>query len=179
MEDQSDNCLTAKKAYPHLNRPFKDYALLGDDILITDKQVALQYRKLLDRLDVTIFDAKPIVSDTGAFESKMMNGIVALHSPPMRKYAAEKNGTLFRFFSKVQNVSSNIQYDSTRSSFVEVMDSSQLKGPNVAFGLLRLAARRLYCSPTTSFSRFRQPHFTRRYYRNRFCFLFLFSKSKQ
>nr|WEG92325.1 hypothetical protein RF2 [Oemleria cerasiformis]WEG92326.1 hypothetical protein RF2 [Oemleria cerasiformis] len=31
-----------------------------------------------------------------------------------------------RFFSKVRNVSSNIQYDSTRSSFVEVMDS--LKG---------------------------------------------------
>nr|UJP67853.1 cytochrome c biogenesis FN [Argyreia velutina] len=28
--------------------------------------------------------------------SKMMNGVVALHSPPMRKDAAEKNGTLFR-----------------------------------------------------------------------------------
>ena len=60
--------LAAKKAYPHLNRPFKDYALLGDDILITDKQVALQYRKLLDRLGVTISDAKSIVSDTGAVE---------------------------------------------------------------------------------------------------------------
>nr|YP_010118405.1 Ycf2 [Pilea plataniflora]YP_010118424.1 Ycf2 [Pilea plataniflora]QQY86017.1 Ycf2 [Pilea plataniflora]QQY86040.1 Ycf2 [Pilea plataniflora] len=33
-----------------------------------------------------------------------------------------------RFFSKVRNVSSNIQYDSTRSSFVQVMDYSQLKG---------------------------------------------------
>nr|UHA56489.1 hypothetical chloroplast RF21 [Argophyllum lejourdanii] len=33
-----------------------------------------------------------------------------------------------RFFSKVRNVSSNIQYDSTRSSFVQVRDSSQLKG---------------------------------------------------
>ncbi|CAH1417232.1 unnamed protein product [Lactuca virosa] len=33
-----------------------------------------------------------------------------------------------RFFRKVQNVSSNIQYDSTRSSFVQVRDSSQLKG---------------------------------------------------
>nr|YP_010036252.1 hypothetical chloroplast RF21 [Aeonium arboreum]YP_010036269.1 hypothetical chloroplast RF21 [Aeonium arboreum]QQW46794.1 hypothetical chloroplast RF21 [Aeonium arboreum]QQW46811.1 hypothetical chloroplast RF21 [Aeonium arboreum] len=33
-----------------------------------------------------------------------------------------------RFFSKVQNVSSNIQYDSTRSSFVQVTNSSQLKG---------------------------------------------------
>ncbi|PHT98242.1 hypothetical protein BC332_32834 [Capsicum chinense] len=60
--------LAAKKAYPHLNRPFKDYALLSDDILITDKQVALQYRKLLDQLGVTISDAKSIVSDTGAVE---------------------------------------------------------------------------------------------------------------
>nr|QXV93522.1 hypothetical protein RF2 [Rubroshorea leprosula]QXV93523.1 hypothetical protein RF2 [Rubroshorea leprosula] len=33
-----------------------------------------------------------------------------------------------RFFSKVRNVSSNIQYDSTRSTFVQVTDSSQLKG---------------------------------------------------
>ncbi|PHT57295.1 putative cytochrome c biosynthesis protein [Capsicum baccatum] len=32
----------------------------------------------------------------GLCRSKMMNGIVALHSPPMRKDAAEKNGTLFR-----------------------------------------------------------------------------------
>ena len=33
-----------------------------------------------------------------------------------------------RFFSKVRNVSSNIQYDSTRSSFIQVTGSSQLKG---------------------------------------------------
>nr|USG53036.1 hypothetical protein RF2 [Laportea bulbifera]USG53054.1 hypothetical protein RF2 [Laportea bulbifera] len=33
-----------------------------------------------------------------------------------------------RFFSKVRNVSSNIQYASTRSSFVQVTDYSQLKG---------------------------------------------------
>lgn len=32
----------------------------------------------------------------GLCRSKMMNGIVALHSPPMRKDAAEKNGTLLR-----------------------------------------------------------------------------------
>nr|QDA22824.1 cytochrome c biogenesis FN [Monotropa hypopitys] len=31
----------------------------------------------------------------GLCRSKMMNGIVALHSPPMRKDAAEKNGTQF------------------------------------------------------------------------------------
>nr|AWI72872.1 Ycf2 [Lacmellea panamensis] len=36
-------------------------------------------------------------------------------------------GNRDRFFSKVRNVSSNIQYDSTRSSFVQVTDFSQLK----------------------------------------------------
>ncbi|KAK6769857.1 hypothetical protein RDI58_032903 [Solanum bulbocastanum] len=37
-------------------------------------------------------------------------------------------GNSAKISSKVQNVSSNIQYDSTRSSFVQVTDSSQLKG---------------------------------------------------
>lgn len=32
-----------------------------------------------------------------------------------------------RFFNKIQNVSPNIQYDSTRSSFVQITNSSQLK----------------------------------------------------
>ncbi|CAN6841053.1 unnamed protein product [Brassica oleracea] len=38
-----------------------------------------------------------------------------------------------RFFSKVRNESSNIQYDSTRSSFVQVTDSSQLNGSSDQF----------------------------------------------
>uniref|UniRef100_A0AAU7YST6 Protein Ycf2 n=1 Tax=Durio graveolens TaxID=140963 RepID=A0AAU7YST6_9ROSI len=38
-----------------------------------------------------------------------------------------------RFFSKVRNVSSNIQYYSTRSSFVQVTDSSPLKGSSDQF----------------------------------------------
>nr|YP_010180582.1 Ycf2 [Maerua crassifolia]YP_010180602.1 Ycf2 [Maerua crassifolia]QVD40001.1 Ycf2 [Maerua crassifolia]QVD40021.1 Ycf2 [Maerua crassifolia] len=42
-------------------------------------------------------------------------------------------GNKDRFFSKVRNVSSNIQYDSTRSSFVQVTDSSQLKGSSDQF----------------------------------------------
>nr|YP_010291581.1 hypothetical protein RF2 [Rapatea paludosa]YP_010291598.1 hypothetical protein RF2 [Rapatea paludosa]ULQ67588.1 hypothetical protein RF2 [Rapatea paludosa]ULQ67605.1 hypothetical protein RF2 [Rapatea paludosa] len=37
-------------------------------------------------------------------------------------------GNKDRFFSKVRNVLSNIQYDSTRSIFVQVRDSIQLKG---------------------------------------------------
>ncbi|KAK4707074.1 hypothetical protein R3W88_033372 [Solanum pinnatisectum] len=48
--------------------PFVDYALLGDDILITDKKVANQYSRLLDRLSVTISFAKSIVSENGKFE---------------------------------------------------------------------------------------------------------------
>ncbi|KAL0641564.1 hypothetical protein Bca4012_103313 [Brassica carinata] len=58
-----------------------------------------------------------------------------------------------RFFSKVRNVSSNIQYDSTRYSFVQVTDSSQLNGSsdqfidpfdsiNRVFGILPLFKRK-------------------------------------
>ncbi|CAN4119634.1 unnamed protein product [Withania somnifera] len=40
----------------------------------------------------------------GLCRSKMMNGIVALHSPPMRKDAAEKNGTPELFTLKFKHV---------------------------------------------------------------------------
>ncbi|GFP95479.1 protein ycf2, partial [Phtheirospermum japonicum] len=41
----------------------------------------------------------------------------------VRQCVISKQGLVF--FRKVRNVSSNIQYDSTRSSFVQVTDSSQ------------------------------------------------------
>ncbi|KAF3671260.1 putative NADH-ubiquinone oxidoreductase chain 4L-like [Capsicum annuum] len=44
------------------------YVLLGDDILIIDIKVAEQYRKLLDRLGVTILESKSIISDNGTIE---------------------------------------------------------------------------------------------------------------
>ncbi|KAF3449767.1 hypothetical protein FNV43_RR05845 [Rhamnella rubrinervis] len=48
----------------------------------------------------------------------------------VRQCVVGKQGSVF---SKVRNVSSNIQYDSTRSSFVQVTDSSQLKGSSDRF----------------------------------------------
>ncbi|KAH0735018.1 hypothetical protein KY285_010725 [Solanum tuberosum] len=60
--------LATLKAYPLRSTPFVDYALLGDDILITDKKVANQYCRLLDRLSVTISFAKSIVYENGTIE---------------------------------------------------------------------------------------------------------------
>nr|WMB96955.1 hypothetical protein [Solanum melongena]WMB97167.1 hypothetical protein [Solanum aethiopicum] len=60
--------LAAKKAYPDRTSPFSDYALLGDDILITDSKVADQYKMLLDRLGVSISLPKSIISATGGVE---------------------------------------------------------------------------------------------------------------
>lgn len=60
--------LAADKAYPTRSRPFHRYALLGDDVVLADKAVAVEYRKYLDLLQVKISDAKSIVSDRGAFE---------------------------------------------------------------------------------------------------------------
>jgi hypothetical protein len=60
--------LAADRAYPNRRKPFSRYALLGDDILIADQRVSVEYRKILDQLQVKISDAKSIVSDRGAFE---------------------------------------------------------------------------------------------------------------
>ncbi|PHT36869.1 hypothetical protein CQW23_24569 [Capsicum baccatum] len=60
--------LAAKYAYPMRTSPFVDYALLGDDILMTDIKMAEQYRKLLDRLGVTISELKSIIFYNGTIE---------------------------------------------------------------------------------------------------------------
>lgn len=53
--------LAAQMADPKRSTPFKDYAILGDD-------VAVNYRWLLDKLGVSISDSKSIVSKTGCIE---------------------------------------------------------------------------------------------------------------
>uniref|UniRef100_K4D966 Reverse transcriptase domain-containing protein n=1 Tax=Solanum lycopersicum TaxID=4081 RepID=K4D966_SOLLC len=60
--------LATLKAYPLRSTPFVDYDLVGDDILITDKKVANQHSRLLDRLSVTISFAKSIVFENGTIE---------------------------------------------------------------------------------------------------------------
>ncbi|KAF3651599.1 hypothetical protein T459_32853 [Capsicum annuum] len=60
--------LATKYAYPTRTASFVDYTLLGDDILITDLKMVEQYRKLLDRLGVTISESKSIIFDNGIIE---------------------------------------------------------------------------------------------------------------
>ena len=60
--------LAAWFLYPRRKRPFREYALLGDDIVITDRAVADKYKALLDILDVSISESKSIDSKTGALE---------------------------------------------------------------------------------------------------------------
>lgn len=60
--------LAAKMADPKRSTPFKDYAILGDDVLITNDDVAVNYRWLLDKLGVSISDSKSIVSKTGCIQ---------------------------------------------------------------------------------------------------------------
>lgn len=49
-------------------RRFTDYALLGDDIVIGDRLVSSEYRRLMDQLHVQIYLEKDWVSKTGALE---------------------------------------------------------------------------------------------------------------
>lgn len=56
----------AEQVYP-LQR-FTNYAILGDDIVIADEQVARVYRDALSRLEVRISEQKSLISDTGCAE---------------------------------------------------------------------------------------------------------------
>lgn len=52
--------------YPGL--VFRDYAILGDDIVIADQEVSEVYAQSLEKLGLTISKKKSLISDTGAAE---------------------------------------------------------------------------------------------------------------
>lgn len=56
--------VAAEQVYP--GKRFWDYALLGDDIVIADKEVARSYRSIMEELRVSISDVKSLVSTHGA-----------------------------------------------------------------------------------------------------------------
>lgn len=56
----------AEQVYP--GRRFTSYAVLGDDIVITDAGVAQVYKDSLSRLEVKISEPKSLISDTGCIE---------------------------------------------------------------------------------------------------------------
>lgn len=56
--------VAAELVYP--GKLFWDYALLGDDIVIADKEVARSYRSIMEELRVSISDVKSLVSTHGA-----------------------------------------------------------------------------------------------------------------
>nr|ULQ69748.1 cytochrome c biogenesis FN [Mayaca fluviatilis]ULQ69779.1 cytochrome c biogenesis protein ccmFN [Mayaca fluviatilis] len=65
----------------------------------------------------------------GLCRSKMMNGIVALHSPPMRKGATEKNGTLLR---SAGCVGSHIRSSLFTRSFTHFVGAALLLRSNIS-----------------------------------------------
>jgi len=60
--------IAALWAYPERKTWFSNYLVLGDDIVIADREVAIQYRVVLNILEVSISDTKGIISDNGSFE---------------------------------------------------------------------------------------------------------------
>ena len=56
----------AEAVYP--GRKFTAYGILGDDVVLGDRRVAEEYRRMLALLGVKISESKSLVSDTGAFE---------------------------------------------------------------------------------------------------------------
>lgn len=56
----------AEQEYP--GRYFDQYAILGDDIIITDDRVSSRYQQILDSLGVIVSKDKTLVSDSGCGE---------------------------------------------------------------------------------------------------------------
>lgn len=60
--------MAARLEYPRSKKPFRSYALLGDDIVISDERVALRYKSFVHRLGVNISESKSLDSSIGALE---------------------------------------------------------------------------------------------------------------
>ncbi|XP_020522195.1 uncharacterized protein LOC110007166, partial [Amborella trichopoda] len=52
----------------HPGKHFTSYAILGDDVVIGDPEVAKLYAESLDQLGVSISFQKSVISDTGCLE---------------------------------------------------------------------------------------------------------------
>lgn len=56
------------KAIPNIMVPFKSYRVLGDDVVLADKEVATAYRELMSKFGVPISLSKSLVSNNGFFQ---------------------------------------------------------------------------------------------------------------
>lgn len=64
--------------------PWGKYVLLGDDIVIADKDIAREYRAVMSELDVPISDAKTHVSnDTCEFAKRWIHKGVEITPYPL------------------------------------------------------------------------------------------------
>lgn len=122
--------LAAEKVYP--GRKFTDYAVLGDDVLITDPRVAPVYADQLDQLGVSIFVSKSLISNTGCVEFAKRfwvdrgavdfspislrclqndyhpNGLIAIHMKYGEKRVSTRiGGHGFRTLARLAHTSSN------------------------------------------------------------------------
>lgn len=60
---------------------FKDYCVLGDDIVIGNEMVAIEYQDLISKLGVSINLSKSVISDKFTEFAKVLKGKVNNFSP--------------------------------------------------------------------------------------------------
>jgi hypothetical protein len=84
---------------------FKNYAVLGDDIVIWDKPVADNYLKIITGLGVEVGLAKSVISlkgDSVEFAKRTLKGGEDVSPIPLKEYAAalDKSASLVSFVKK-------------------------------------------------------------------------------
>lgn len=72
---------------------FEDYVVLGDDVIILNKEVAFRYKMVMKQLDVGISPTKSVQSSTGFFEfAKKFGGVEEDLSPlPVKAFMAARH----------------------------------------------------------------------------------------
>lgn len=87
-----------------LGAVFTGYAVLGDDIVITDTLVAKRYEECLQELKVEISRQKSMISDSGAFEFakrfRVKGGTVDLSQVSIRTKGGASSGYDMEFHHK-------------------------------------------------------------------------------
>ncbi|CAJ32467.1 RNA-dependent RNA polymerase [Ophiostoma mitovirus 1b] len=83
----------AFKVY-HTNSFFKDYLILGDDLLLLDAKVAKQYLQVMNQLDVGVNLAKSLISvrGYGEFAKQFLSPDGPLQGVSLREFSSLKDG---------------------------------------------------------------------------------------
>ncbi|KAK8539715.1 hypothetical protein V6N13_035007 [Hibiscus sabdariffa] len=128
----------AERVYP--GRSFRDYALLGDDIVIADEQVALEYKRIMEEADGVISMDKSLVSHNGCCEFA-------------KRFIVDNHTDRRRDISPVSSACLILAYSALGASFLNVLECDLVASFRVRGAGYRVLAKADRSRPDKVFDR--------------------------